>query len=68
MLRCISDIERILSRVALGTIRPRDLIQLKLTLDELPKLKNQLQDIESPRIQTLLESIPDKPEFNEFLK
>jgi DNA mismatch repair protein MutS len=39
MLREIGDLERILSRVALGSARPRDLAQLRNALRHLPDLK-----------------------------
>jgi len=39
-LKQIGDIERILSRIALLTARPRDLINLRQALGELPAIKN----------------------------
>lgn len=57
VLKEIGDIERVLSRVALGTARPRDLVQLRQACGQLPLLHNALhpalsnQDIGLTRIQ-----------------
>ncbi len=42
VLQEIGDIERVLSRVALGTARPRDLVQLRQACAQLPFLKHAL--------------------------
>ena len=39
VLNYISDIERIISRVALGTVKPKDLVALRDSLEQLPTLK-----------------------------
>ena len=44
-LKAISDIERILSRIALGSARPRDLERLQLSLQAIPALKTSLDTI-----------------------
>ena len=52
-LRGIGDVERILSRVALRSARPRDLHQLGIALARLPDLRQQLTPIESPLLGAL---------------
>ena len=52
-LHGIGDIERILSRVALRSARPRDLRQLCEALARLPALRRQLAQIESPLLADL---------------
>jgi len=47
-LRQVGDIERISTRVALRSARPRDLSQLRDSLAQLPFLQTQLQSIEDP--------------------
>ena len=47
-LRGIGDIERILTRVALGSARPRDLSQLDHALHVLPELHELLSPLDSP--------------------
>ncbi len=52
-LHGIGDIERILSRVALRSARPRDLRQLAEALARLPGLRQTLAAIESPLVEDL---------------
>ena len=51
--RGLGDIERILSRVALRSARPRDLSTLRDALCLLPKVADALSGIDSPRLQAL---------------
>ncbi|MGO3056748.1 MAG: DNA mismatch repair protein MutS [Halomonas sp.] len=46
-LNDVGDVERILSRVALYSARPRDLARLRDALNTLPTLEQQLSDVES---------------------
>ncbi len=52
-LRGIGDVERILSRVALRSARPRDLTQLRASLAMLPSLRSALATIDSPFLHDL---------------
>lgn len=56
-LQGIGDVERILARVALRSARPRDLRQLLTALSRLPDLRHTLRDLDSPRLQALVEGI-----------
>jgi DNA mismatch repair protein MutS len=51
--RGLGDIERILSRVALRSARPRDLSTLRDALLLMPKVRDALAGIDSPRLQAL---------------
>lgn len=52
-LKSIGDIERITTRIALKTARPRDLSGLALSLQQLPMLQTQLQGLQTSLLQTL---------------
>ena len=54
ILRGIGDVERIHSRIALGTARPRDLSTLRDALKQLPLIHQSLQASDSPLLQELL--------------
>lgn len=58
LLRNIGDIERIIARIALQTVRPRDLSNLQLALQQLPTLHALLKDNIDPLTQQLLQQIP----------
>lgn len=67
-LASIGDVERILSRVALRSARPRDLAQLGQALDSLPGLGRHLRDMDSPKLQELRRDIGDHPRVRELLQ
>ena len=56
-LHGIGDVERILSRVALRSARPKDLRQLREALSRLPELRALLAVIESPYLQQVCDTI-----------
>lgn len=68
LLHGIGDIERILSRVALRSARPRDLRQLLLALTRLPELKKLLRQADSPLLQSLNGRIDHHPQQRELLQ
>jgi DNA mismatch repair protein MutS len=67
-LRGIGDIERILTRIALKSARPRDLTQLRRALGCLPLLHERLSDLDSPLLSRLLERIATYPELDTLLE
>ncbi len=58
-LKAICDVERITTRVAMKTARPRDLAQLRTSLFALPALSAQFATIDSPLIATLCAEVGD---------
>jgi DNA mismatch repair protein MutS len=67
-LRRVGDMERILSRIALRSARPRDLERLRNALTALPELQQQLQGADAPLINQLAESIATFPKLAERLQ
>ncbi|HVW68428.1 MAG TPA: DNA mismatch repair protein MutS [Steroidobacteraceae bacterium] len=63
----VGDIERILSRVALRSARPRDLTQLRTSLALLPALRAVLAGIDSPLIQQLRAGIAEHGDVVQLL-
>ncbi|MCG2633379.1 MAG: DNA mismatch repair protein MutS [Gammaproteobacteria bacterium] len=62
VLRQIGDVERILSRIALGSARPRDLVGLRRALDLLPTLHQTIAELESPLLSDLRQRLGAFPE------
>ena len=56
-LRAIADVERITTRVALKTARPRDLSALRDSLMQLPHLQAEVATLSAPLIQTLVKDL-----------
>jgi DNA mismatch repair protein MutS len=66
-LRPVGDVERILTRVALRSARPRDLSRLLSTLEALPALRAALPAESDGRLAALAEHLADYPELSERL-
>ncbi len=67
-LKGIGDIERILTRVALKTARPRDLALLRFALSELPALQQMINPLDAPLLSTLQQKIAEFPEVHHLLE
>jgi len=63
----VGDVERILTRVALRSARPRDLRQLAEALSRLPDLRQQIAAIDSPTLHSLQEQIGEHRQQHELL-
>ncbi|MGD8784221.1 MAG: DNA mismatch repair protein MutS, partial [Thioalkalispiraceae bacterium] len=68
LLRGIGDIERILSRVALGSARPRDLTRLAHALGLLPDLNRQLDSLSNNGLAYLQHDLQPFPELTRLLE
>ncbi|WAK03043.1 DNA mismatch repair protein MutS [Methylobacter sp. YRD-M1] len=66
-LRQVGDIERISSRIALKSARPRDLIVLRNTLAVLPALQQVLAASDNPQLTLLREKIGEQPAMLQLL-
>lgn len=66
-LKQVADVERIISRVALQSARPRDLIQLRDTIALIPKIQAALTSNQSALIQELKEKLTPLPVLEELL-
>lgn len=66
-LKHIGDLERILSRVALRSARPRDLLRLRLALEVIPDINTQLASAKSERLIQLNSRILAQPEMTKTL-
>ena len=66
-LKQVGDIERILSRVALGSARPRDLARLRDAYSVLPDIRLQLKQLDTPLATNLHERVQEFPKWVERL-
>lgn len=67
-LKPIQDLERLLSRIALLSARPRDLIRLLEAFDALPKIGTLASTFKAPLLIRLAEQLHQFPELQETLK
>ena len=67
-LRHVGDIERISSRIALKSARPRDLLVLRNTLAVLPDLQHTLAASDNPQLKRLSQQIGEQPHLVALLQ
>ena len=67
-LQGISDIERILTRVALKSARPRDLANLRDSLTALPAIQTFLETLDAPLLTRLAMEAGTHPQLVELLR
>jgi DNA mismatch repair protein MutS len=68
LLKETGDIERVLSRIALQTARPRDLVVLRQTFKVLPELQTLFKQCDAPRLCALGDTIAEHPILLALLK
>ena len=76
LLKSLGDIERIVSRIALGSARPRDFARLRYALQQMPYLQSELQNelqsegTESPTnyLSTIAQQSQPMPELQALLE
>jgi DNA mismatch repair protein MutS len=66
-LKTTVDIERIASRIALRSARPRDLAGLRETLQRLPMIASALGDCESPPLRAAADALAVESRWSELL-
>ena len=66
-LKKIGDLERILSRVALRSARPRDLLRLKFALEAIPEINILLEGATTERLLELNQRILAQPDITKTL-
>lgn len=67
-LRAVGDIERITSRIALKTARPRDLATLRSALASLPELHEALAELDTPLLRRVGASLQPRPCLADLLR
>jgi len=67
-LKCIADLERLVSRIATGTANPRDLAVLRDSLQQLPSLKLKLQNSDWKSIQKQGNKLDTLDSVRQFLE
>ncbi len=67
-LRRVQDLERLAARVTTGKAHARDLVAIRTSLAELPKLRKALQTSREPFIKSLAEEIAELPLHRELIE
>ena len=67
LLKEVSDLERLVGRLNLGTATPRDLLALNRSLSQTPNINASLSDASSLLLQVLSENIFELPEIRALI-
>ena len=67
-LRRVQDLERLAARVATGRANARDLVAIRTSLTELPKLRKALNTSREPFLKALAEDIAELPLHRELIE
>ncbi|MGE3843269.1 MAG: DNA mismatch repair protein MutS, partial [Vicinamibacterales bacterium] len=66
-LKSLHDIERLVSRAALGTATPRDLVALQQSLSATPRIRAVLSDLQAPLIRSVSGGLDELPDLSDLL-
>ena len=58
-IKCIGDIERLISKVATGKVSPREVVQLKNSLEVILPIKKEAENAKNNAIKTIGENLQD---------
>lgn len=67
LLKEVSDLERGVGRISLGSATPRDLCTMLRSLDQVPHVREVLAGLESAMIQVLLENTDELPDIRTLI-
>ena len=68
IIRKCGDVERILTRIALQSVRPNDLVRLRLTLQSLPELQSIQSNFHSDKLRLLAEKTQPRKNIQVLLE
>src|SRR5689334_3365553 len=66
-LKDVSDVERLIGRLYLGSATPRDLIALRRSLDQVPHIREALASSESSLLQVLHDAADELPDVRKLM-
>jgi DNA mismatch repair protein MutS len=66
-LKEVSDLERVIGRISLGSATPRDLVAMLRSLDQVPSIREVLSDLESSLLEVLAENTDELPDIRALI-
>jgi DNA mismatch repair protein MutS len=67
LLKEVSDLERVLGRISLGSATPRDLLAMLRSLNQVPSIREALFPAESSLLQVLAENTDELPDIRALI-
>ena len=66
-LKKVYDLERIVGRISFGNCNAKDLVNLKKSLNVIPKIKEALKELDNDFAKSINKSIPNLKDFRELI-
>ncbi|MDT7690413.1 MAG: mismatch repair protein MutS [Acidobacteriota bacterium] len=67
LLKDVSDLERLVGRINMGTASARDLVALRRSLNQVPAIRQTLSDAEASLLQVIVENADELPDLRELI-
>jgi DNA mismatch repair protein MutS len=67
LLKEVSDLERVIGRISLGSATPRDLVAMLRSLNQVPAIREVLHGLESSLLEVLVENTDELPDVRELI-
>src|SRR5689334_9308928 len=67
LLKEVSDLERLIGRVSLGSATPRDLIAMLRSLNQVPQIREMLRGFDSSLLEVLAENTDELPDMRDLI-
>ena len=67
LLKEVSDLERVVGRISLGSATPRDLCAMQRSLDQVPAIREVLRGFEASLLEVLLENTDELPDIRSLI-
>jgi DNA mismatch repair protein MutS len=68
LLKEVSDLERVLGRISLGSATPRDLCAMLKSLNQVPEVRSILTGLQSSMLQVLAENTDELPDVRSLIE
>jgi DNA mismatch repair protein MutS len=67
LLKEVSDLERVIGRISLGSATPRDLVAMLRSLNQVPAIREVLRGLDSSLLEVLVENTDELPDIRELI-
>ena len=68
LLKEVSDLERVVARINMGTATPRDLVALRRSLNQVPAICSALSDAEASLLRVVVENADELPDVRDLIE
>ncbi|HEU5458887.1 MAG TPA: DNA mismatch repair protein MutS [Pyrinomonadaceae bacterium] len=67
LLKEVSDLERVVGRISLGSANPRDLVAMLRSLNQVPAIREVLRGLDASLLEVLVENTDELPDVRELI-